>query len=147
LQEETDQPVAEAVANSMEASRNEKTQEVMEEQHHELSLLRKLKLAEEEMVREQEARRLKALAEEAERRRLRAERIEAEKRRLAAEAAAVKERQEMEADVRKLMVFYVEPRVGHTETASMNKAVREFMDLHLLHGGGLSESSRRHQML
>ncbi|GAX80085.1 hypothetical protein CEUSTIGMA_g7523.t1 [Chlamydomonas eustigma] len=144
--EDTGETLAGAAAQSLDLA-EEKKQGHEEEQPREMTLMEKLKYAEEEMAREQEARRQRSLEEEAEKRRLRAERIEAERRRLAAEAAAEKERQEMEADVRKLMVVYVEPGVGHTETASMNKAVREFMDLYLLHGEGLSESSRRNQFM
>ena len=30
-------------------------------------------------------------------------------------------------------MVYVDPGVGHTETPRMNRAVQEFLDMHLLH--------------
>ena len=56
------------------------------------------------------------------------------------EAAADAERTEgvaVEALVSELFVLFVEPGVGHVETAAMNRVVRQFMDRHLLQAAGL----------
>jgi hypothetical protein len=50
---------------------------------------------------------------------------------------------EVEARVRRLFALVVDPGVGHTETLRMQRAVRDFLDTHLLgHNKGLSESVR-----
>lgn len=46
--------------------------------------------------------------------------------------------------VDELLVLFVDPGVGHTETPRMRRAVREFLDHHLLkRGQGLSATLRR----
>lgn len=47
-------------------------------------------------------------------------------------AAAAEERRELEEAVARRFAVLVEPGVGHEETASMNKAVLEFLNRHLL---------------
>ncbi len=56
---------------------------------------------------------------------------EAKERRLAEEAAE-REREELDTAVSGLFALFVDPGVGHTETARMNRAVREFLDAHLM---------------
>ncbi|KAF5833335.1 Alpha/Beta hydrolase protein [Dunaliella salina] len=65
-------------------------------------------------------------------------RLEAER---AAEHAAIVEA------VNALTALYVEPKVGHAETAGMHKAVKEFLDIHLkgpMRRQTLSSSTRTH---
>ena len=69
-------------------------------------------------------------------RRLAEEEEEAAAARLAADAERA-EGAAVEALVSELFVLFVEPGVGHVETAAMNRAVRQFMDRHLLQAAGL----------
>ena len=76
------------------------------------------------------AEREAAAAEAAEREA--AEREAAREARRQALAAAAEERRELEEAVARRFAVLVEPGVGHEETASMNKAVLEFLNRHLL---------------
>lgn len=59
---------------------------------------------------------------------------EEEMKELAAAAEQAAECEAVEAQVSELLVLFVEPGVGHVETAAMNRAVRQFLDRHLLAG-------------
>lgn len=90
-----------------------------------------------------------AAAEEEERKRRVAEAeaealAEADRARTTEAEAAEREEREVRVLVSELFVLYVEPGVGHTETAGMNRAVRQFLCQHLLRipgGGGASPST------
>ena len=91
------------------------------------------------MGREEEEGR-EAMAAEAEASELQRRLVEEEEEAAAARLAADAERAEgaaVEALVSELFVLFVEPGVGHVETAAMNRAVRQFMDRHLLQAAGL----------